>query len=611
VRHLRSPNEVLNSLQFKTTIGKYQFERLYRNLYNPNFYLIAYQNIYCNSGSMTKGIDGETLDGMGMERINRIIEKLRNCSYQSNPVRRRYIEKANGKLRPLGIPSADDKLVQEVVRMILESIYEPTFSKYSHGFRPDKSCHTALDQIKRTYTGIKWFVEGDITGCFDHIDQHVLMNILRRKIRDEHFIGLIWKFLRAGYIENWQYNETYSGAAQGSIISPILANIYMNELDMYMEDYKSRFDKGQKRLPNPEYVRLQSSWHVKKKSIERKWNTLTEQERNQGMAIMEEERKAWASLPSKDLADENYRRITYCRYADDFLVGVIGNKADAEKIKSDIKRFLAERLKLELSTEKTLVTHATDKARFLGYDVTATKPSSKTIKRINGIKCRRSAGAIKLYVPKEKWINNLLDKDVLLIQKDENGKERWKPVARTNLINKEPADIVGIYNAEIRGLYNYYALASNVSVLAKYRYVMKYSMYKTFASKYRCSMVKAKLRFMKDGRFIVPYTTLKGKEKRLAFYDGSLCQKRLSRDKRVDVLPHQPMKLYASKPKELIVRMLKSKCELCGIQDSLPQVYQVRKLSELRKDTEWEALMLERRRKTLVVCHDCYERIHS
>jgi group II intron reverse transcriptase/maturase len=601
---------VLNSLQSKTTIVNYQFERLYRNLYNPNFYLIAYQNIYDNKGSMTKGIDGETLDGMGMERIHRVIAKLKDYSYQPNPVRRQYIEKKNGKFRPLGIPSADDKLVQEVVRMILESIYEPTFSKYSHGFRPSKSCHTALDQIQRTYTGIKWFVEGDITGCFDNIDQHVLMNILRKKIRDEHFIGLIWKFLRAGYIENWQYNETYSGAAQGSIISPLLANIYMNELDMYMQEYKVHFDKGEKRLHNLEYMRARWKWNNDKKLIESNWSTLTEGERKEAMGSIKKERKVWTSLPSKVPMDQDYRRITYCRYADDFLVGMIGSRVDAEKIKSDIKKFLAERLKLELSIEKTMVTHATDKARFLGYDVTTTKPSSENIKRSNGIICRRPTGVIKLYVPKEKWINNLLDKDILSIKKDENGKERWMPVSRKNLINKAPADIVGTFNAEIRGLYNYYALASNVSVLSKYRYVMEYSMYKTFGSKYRCSLVKAKQKFTADRRFTVPYTTSKGEEKRLAFYDGGFCKKALSRDKRVDALP-QPLKSHTIRPRELIVRMLQGQCELCGIQDRQPKVYQVQKLSELRKNMEWEARMLEKRRKTLIVCHDCYERIHS
>lgn len=606
---LRNPNDVLNSLRTQTTIANYQFERLYRNLYNPNFYLIAYQNIYSNKGSMTRGVDGETLDGMGMERINRIIRALQAHNYQPNPVRRQYIPKANGKRRPLGIPSADDKLIQDVVRMILESIYEPAFSKHSHGFRPSRSCHTALDQVQRTYTGIKWFVEGDIKGCFDNIDQHVLINILRRKIRDEYFIAIIWKFLRAGYMENWQYNETYSGAAQGSVISPILANIYMNELDIFMEEYKCQFDKGRQRADNAEYSRRKARWYDAQKSMEKKWDKFTLQEREQAMDRVEERRKAWASLPSMEPMDEQYRRITYCRYADDFLIGVIGSKADAEKIRNDVKDFLAEHLKLELSLEKTLVTHATDKARFLGYDITVTKPTSEFVRR-NGAKYRRGAGFIKLYVPKDKWVKNLLSKDVLSIQKDEMNKERWMPVARSSFVNRAPVEIVGTYNAEIRGLYNYYALASNVSVLSKYRYVMEYSLYKTFACKYRCSMVKAKLRFWRDGIYSIPYVTPSGTEKNIEFYHGRFCKKQGIRDNKVDI-PAKSVSIYNYGPKELIVRLLKGKCELCGNQDDLPKAYQVKKLSELHKNIEWEALMIKKRRKTLILCRDCYARIHS
>jgi len=296
-----------------------------------------------------------------------------------------------------------------------------------------------------------------------------------------------------------------------------------------MEEYKLRFDKGLGRADNSEYSRKKARWYEFKKSVEKKWVTFTEQERTLAMAKIDEKHKAWSSLPSMEPMDETYRRITYCRYADDFLIGVIGNKADAERIKSDIKEFLSEHLNLELSLEKTLITHATDKARFLGYDITTTKPSSEFVKR-NGTKYRRTAGIIKLYVPKEKWISNLLSKNILWIQKDEKGKERWMPVARSSFVNRTPVEIVGTFNAEIRGLYNYYALASNVSVLSKYRYVMEYSMYKTFACKYRCLMVKAKLRFMRDGVFSVSYVTPTGTEKQILFYHGGFCKKHLIRD---------------------------------------------------------------------------------
>ena len=224
---MRSLKIILENLQKHSKEDNYKYERLYRNLYNPEFYLQAYQNIYANKGAMTSGIDGMTLDGFGKDVVENLITQIKNHTYQPNPVKRVYIPKKNGKKRPLGISSSADKLVQEVIRMILESIYEPTFSKRSHGFRYERSCHTALQQIQNTFTGVKWFVEGDIKGYFDNIDHHILVNTLRERIKDEAFIELIWKFLKTGYMENWKYNATYSGVAQGSGFSPLLANLYL------------------------------------------------------------------------------------------------------------------------------------------------------------------------------------------------------------------------------------------------------------------------------------------------------------------------------------------------------------------------------------------------
>jgi group II intron reverse transcriptase/maturase len=240
---MRNPIEVLNNLSEKSKNPEYRFERLYRNLYNPEFYLLAYKNIYANKGSMTPGINNLTIDGMSSKRIERLIASLKAHTYQPSPARREYIAKENSdKKRPLGIPSGDDKLVQEVVRMILESMYEPTFSDSSHGFRPHKSCHTALMKIQNTFTGAKWFIEGDIQACFDSFDHHVLVEILRKRINDEAFIALMWKFLKAGYMEQWEYHKTYSGTPQGSGISPILANIYLHELDKHIEpEFPKRF----------------------------------------------------------------------------------------------------------------------------------------------------------------------------------------------------------------------------------------------------------------------------------------------------------------------------------------------------------------------------------
>lgn len=609
VRHLRNPSDVLNSLSNKATAKDYRYERLYRNLFNPNFYLLAYQNISGNHGSMTPGIDNLTMDGVGMERINSIIEKMRDRSYQPNPVRRHYIPKKNGKKRPLGIPSADDKLAQEVVRMILESIYESIFSNQSHGFRPKRSCHSALLQIQKTYTGVKWFVEGDIKGCFDNIDQHILTGILRRKIQDEQFIALIWKFLRAGYMEDWKWNGTYSGAAQGSVISPILANIYMNELDKFMAEYKEQFDAGEKRADNAEYSRRKARWFGYKQTTEKNWERYTEEERRVRTDEIQRRFNAWSSMPSMEPMDESYKRLQYCRYADDFLIGVIGSKQDAEKIRDAVRAFLSEQLHLDLSMEKTLITSSVDKANFLGYEVTVSRRTSHFMRRKQG-RFRMGEGVIKLYVPKEKWMKRLLDSENMIIIRDENGKERWSPVARSSFVNRAPVEIIGGFNSEIRGLYNYYALANNVSVLNKYYYIMQYSMYRTFACKYRCTMTQVIKRHKKDGVFSIEYTTPKGEIKRIEFYHDGFRQRPPKLYSEVDKLP-KPVTIYNHHPNELIVRMLRGRCELCGANENVTKVHQVAALNNLDSAKEWDAKMLRMRRKTLVVCNTCFERIQA
>ena len=340
-RGMRNPTEVLKSLTSQSKDESYKFRRLYRNLYNPEFYWLAYKNIYANDGSMTAGADGTTMDGMSNERIERIIKSLRDRSYRPKPARRAYIAKKNSnKKRPLGIQSGDDKLVQEVVKMILESIYEPTFSNRSHGFRPNRSCQTALKQIQNTFTGANWFVEGDIHACFDSFDHHVIIDLLRKRIEDEAFIQLIWKFLKAGYMEQWEYNRTYSGVPQGSGVSPILANIYLNELDKFMEVYSEEFRKGEKRKLKSEYNALShkmSRYRIKGREV---WEELSAEERKERATVWKEAKRKQLSMTVYEPKDDNYKRIQYVRYADDFLVGVIGSKADAEKAKRDIGNFL-------------------------------------------------------------------------------------------------------------------------------------------------------------------------------------------------------------------------------------------------------------------------------
>jgi len=195
---------------------------VYRQLYNPALYLQAYGRIYKNDGAMTRGATEETVDGMSQEKIKTLIALIREERFRWTPVRRKYIDKkqGNGKKRPLGIPTWSDKLLQEVLRSILEAYYEPQFSDQSHGFRPKQGCHTALTSIVDTWAGAKWFIEGDIKGCFDNINHDILLTILREKIHDGRFLRLLAQLLKAGYMEDWTYHPTLSGTPQGGVITP-------------------------------------------------------------------------------------------------------------------------------------------------------------------------------------------------------------------------------------------------------------------------------------------------------------------------------------------------------------------------------------------------------
>lgn len=599
---LRNPIEVLKTLQEKANNENYQFERLYRNLYNEEFFLLAYGNLSNKEGNLTMGTDNATIDGMGMERIRKLIKSLRNHSYQPCPAKRVYIPKSNGKQRPLGIPSVDDKLVQEVVRLILESVYENNFSDRSHGFRPNRSCHTALTQIQRNFTGVKWFIEGDIKGYFDTIDHHILVNILRKRIKDEYLISLIWKFLKAGYMENWKFNPTYSGTPQGSVISPLLANIYLNEFDTYVEEYIQKFNSGKRRGRNNEY-RLYSEGASKLRVKYRAtWETMTADEKANAKCKVNELTARAKQISASNPMDSKYRRLLYCRYADDFICGVIGSKEDAEAIKIDFSQYLKNRLKLDMSEEKTLITHSNDKAAFLGYEIAVSK-SNEYKKISNGQKIRAFNGRVHLFMPHNKWVKKLTSCGAVEIIQ-QNGKEIWKPRARKDLINKEPIEILSVYNAEIRGLYNYYCLAINASKLQKYYYIMEYSMYQTFAMKYRDNLRKTIHKHSINGVFGVSYATKTGEAKRATFIKGSFPKRSVSLEYNDQIPSYSAMKY--NRKNGLIGRLLSGKCELCGQQADNARVHHVRKLKELTGMNEWERKMVQINRKTLVVCNTCY-----
>ncbi len=601
---MRNPENVLNSLQAHSAQSDYAYDRLYRNLFNREFFFQAYQNMYANQGNMTAGTDGKTIDAMSIERIDRLIETLKDESYQPKPSRRTYIPKKNGKLRPLGIPSIDDKLVQEVVRMLLESIYEGSFADTSHGFRPNRSCHTALRMIQNRFIRCKWFVEGDIKGFFDNIDHAIMIDILRKRIKDERFLRLIRKFLNAGYMEDSQLHQSYSGTPQGGIISPILANIYLDQLDKHMAGLKQRFDKGEKRAYNPEYLKMSSHRSVLRKRLDR---TTAPEEKASILAQIQALDETHKSIPCKDPMDANFRRLQYVRYADDFIIGIIGSKADAQAVKQEISQFIAETMRLELSDEKTLVTKATDRAKFLGFEIRVTPQSNHTKKTKRGTTARNYSGHVMLEVPTAAIEKKLLELHAMKKEAHE-GIEIWKPTHRGELTGRTDLSILDQYNGEIRGFCNYYAIANNRSKLHKFRYIMEYSFYKTLACKYRTTKRKIieKYRFGKNTGII--FKDNAGREHVRLLWKGSLARDPFPLGAEADII-HKPKGIILKRP-NLANRLKAGRCEWCGKETAELVMHQVRALKELDTQQPWAAFMKKINRKTLVVCQECHDMIH-
>lgn len=601
---MRSPEYVLSSLRQHSKDRTYRYERIYRLLYNSDLYYTAYHNIYAKPGNMTRGVDDVTADGMTLSKIDRLIDALRNESYQPKPARRIYIPKKNGKLRPLGIQSFDDKLVQEVIRMILESIYEDDFEECSCGFRPGRSCHTALTQIRRCYTGSRWFIEGDIQGFFDNIDHDVLIRIMEKRINDDRFLRLIRKFLNAGYMEEKQLHTTYSGTAQGGIISPILANIYLNELDKKVMSMAEHFRQGKSRkaMSSAKAIQFQLS---KRKNKMATADSETRKQLCKEISALEQQR---LRVPASDPMQADYRRLHYVRYADDWLIGVIGSKEDCVQIKQEIGWFLKEELHLTLSDEKTLITNAQSNAHFLGYDIHVRKSSSQAAYRnAKGVLQRHYTAAVVMTIPENLIRDKLLSCGALSIGYHD-GKEVWKPIARRDIQHRNELDILDQYNAEVRGLYNYYSLAQNCCTLHVFGNVMRYSLYKTLAAKYRCPKSRIISKYSDKGRFCIRFTDAKGRQRQRFFYDSGFMRKAIPKGTDVDAQPRQV--IYQSHG-YMVSRLKAGICELCGREHTSLQMHEIRNMKLLTGNDDWQRIMRDKRRKTLAVCPDCHSLIHS
>ena len=596
---MKPTTEILARISQNSLANKEEvFTKLYRYLLRPDIYFVAYKNLYANNGAATKGVNEDTADGFSEAKIDSIIKALADETYQPMPVRRTYIQKKNNrkKLRPLGIPTFTDKLVQEVLRMILEAVYEPIFLDVSHGFRPKRSCHTALKQLRREFNGTRWFVEGDIKGCFDNINHAVLVGLLSNKIKDARITKLIYKFLKAGYLENWQYHKTYSGTPQGGIISPLLANIYLHELDKFVMKLKSEFDTPGVGQITPEYREL----HNEIKRLSHRLTKVTGEEREMVLTKYKSKRQKLMTIPCTAQTD---KKLKYVRYADDFLIAVKGNREDCQWIKSKLAEFIGDTLKMELSEDKTLITHSSKCARFLGYDVRVRR--SGKIKRggPGHVKMRTLNGGVELLVPLNDKIRQFVFTKGVAIQKEDGS---MFPVHRKYLVGLTDLEIVSVYNAELRGICNYYGMASNFCKLHYFSYLMEYSCLKTLASKHKTSLSKIIDKFNDGtGKWGVPYETKMGSKRRY-FANYADCK---GKGSATDYISNAAV-VYGYAVNTLENRLKAKVCELCGTTESDHyEVHHINKLKNLKGKERWEIAMIAKHRKTLVVCRDCHRSI--
>ena len=594
--------EILERISRNSLANKEEvFTRLYRYLLRPDIYHVAYGNLYANSGAATNGVNNDTADGFSEAKIEKIIKMLADETYTPTPARRTHIPKRNNpnKKRPLGIPTFTDKLVQEVLRMVIESVYEPVFLTVSHGFRPNRGCHTALSSLKKEFTGMRWFVEGDIKGCFDAIDHAVLVGLVSDKIKDARIIKLIQKFLKAGYMENWQYHKTYSGAPQGGIVSPLLANIYLHELDKFVMGLKTEFDRESEQKVNPEYLRNQNRQSRLSKRIEKSEGT----ERKRLVDEYKSKRQQLLKMPYTSQTD---KKLKYIRYADDFLIGAKGSREDCSWIKRKLSGFVGNALKMELSEDKTLITHSGEHARFLGYDVRVRR--SGTIKQGGSgsgpVKKRTLNCMVELTVPLNDNIHKFIFSRKIAAQK---GDGTFFPTHRTALVHLTDLEIVSVYNAELRGICNYYGMASNFNKLSYLAYLMEYSCYKTLANKHKSKISKVRAMYRDGtGGWGVPYETKEGKKRRY-FAKFSACKGSANP---ADAISNAAV-TYGYSVNALEKRLKANVCELCGTTESERyEVHHVNKVKNLKGKQAWEIAMIAKRRKTLVVCKNCHKEIH-
>ncbi len=471
---MQNSEVVLYNLSKQASKESYPLDRLYRNLYNKDFYIKAYENVVRGKGSNGQQIDYKQISE---EKIEAMIALLKNESYQ--PLNRNM--KVNTKKQPYQWDTEkewQDRLIQEICRMMLDAIYEPTFSAFSHSFREKRNCQTALVQVRQTCKGVKWFIQGEVKDFYTSMDYHILIHILRKKIKDERFIRLMWKFLKAGYLEEWRFNLTYSNTPVGGRLSPILANIYLNELDQYVTN-----------------------------------------------KVLEENRE-WNMSQPHSHNSKQHKSLHYVRYGAHFLIGIQGSKKDCQQIQSMLGDYLWENLQLEMKEARNTIVHSSKNTAFLGYEITIKPTMTHNVPN-------HKSGEVQLRIPKRTIERFILDRKMV---KDIQAKQ-WDMLHRTKLLYLKDVEIIQLYNAELRGLYQYYCIAENVSQkMGQLKHVMEYSCLKTLANKYKSTVKKIRTKY-RQGKYWGVKIDTGAEEKLILFYNEGFKKRKMNPKRNIDRKP--------------------------------------------------------------------------
>lgn len=554
---------------------------------DPELLILAYETIKSKPGNMTPGVDDVTLDGINLNWIYNISKDLKAGKYKFKPARRVLVPKKDKvKKRPLTISSPRDKLVQQAMYSILNAIYEPFFLDSSHGSRPNRGNHTALKALKYQFKGVKWCIEADIDSNFPSIQHKVLMKLMRRRICCSKFLALVKNSITAGYMYKGDFIHSDVGIFQGNVNSPILNNIYLHELDLFMESLSKSFDKGKSRKASPVYSKLL----YKKSKLD---------DVNQ---IKRVRRELW-KIPSKDPRDPNFRKLVYVRYVDDFVVGIIGSREEAVDVRNKIRNFLKDELKLNLNEEKSLITHFSKNfISFLGAYIKGDWEKEKrigVIKKLGVTRKVRLTSWNVLYAP----IKDIFEKA------SQNGffkkkKGLYVPTKVGRLINLDHADIIKYYNACIRGILNYYSFANNRKSLGSFVHGLKHSCARTLALKYKLRFAsKAFGRF--GGKLKCPSTKIE------LFIPNTF--------KAIKIFavscPTPDVILFKKWNDKFTSSNLLKHCVLCGSSERI-EMHHVRKIKDLKmkmvhKKMDWfTAQMASINRKQIPLCSQHHKALH-